>query len=106
MANLEGAGAAGGEVSRRDQDIRRQAKQGHTVAWLCKTYGLTRTELKAILSAVPRKAVDKEYERRKAIADLRSEGYSDAAIEAVFGDCPPPTQAEWDNKQEKKSWND
>ncbi len=72
-------------MSRRDQGIRRQAKQGHTAQWLCKTYGLTRTELKAILSAVPRKAVDKEYERRKAIEELRSEGHDEAVIAAVFG---------------------
>lgn len=72
-------------MSRRDQDIRRQARQGHTWNWLCKTHGLTRTELKAILGEATRQPIDEDYRRRKAIADLRSEGYSDAAIEAVFG---------------------
>jgi len=66
-------------------NIRRQAKQGHTAQWLCKTYGLTRTELKAILSTNPRRVADKEYERRKAIEELRSEGHSEAVIAAVFG---------------------
>lgn len=72
-------------MSRRDQDIRRQARQGHTWNWLCKTYGLTRAELKAILGDGSPTKQSEEDRRRKAIADLRSEGYSDAAIEAVFG---------------------
>ncbi len=84
-------------MSRRDQGIRRQAKQGHTAQWLCKTYGLTRTELKAILGSAPRQQIDEDYRRRKAIDELRDEGFSEAAIAAVFGDCLPPTQAEWDN---------
>lgn len=73
-------------MSRRDQDIRRQARQGHTVAWLCKTYGLTRTELKTILGESSRQPIDEDYRRRKAIDELRDEGYSDAAIAAVFGE--------------------
>ena len=76
---------------------------------ICHQYGINMTELRTILGMPPRakrQSSPLTREERQAIADLRSEGYSDAAIEAVFGDCPPPTQAEWDNKQEKKSWND
>lgn len=73
-------------MTRRHHDIRRMYKQGSTYKWLCATYGLTRTELRAILSeSVPPKLSEDE-QRRKAIRDLKAEGYTDEQIRAVFGE--------------------
>ncbi len=65
--------------------IRRQQSQGHTWKWLCETHGVTRSELKAILSQPPATNQSAAEKRRKAMAEMRAEGFGDEQIRAVFG---------------------
>lgn len=72
-------------MSQRDRQIRRQQAQGATYKSLCAKYGLTRSELTAILREPVREKLSEERQLERAIEELRSEGHGEDVIRANFG---------------------